>query len=85
MSFADIVRRPPLTGANAVPIHRHNLPFRFAGNLNAPRISVFNRLGSSSGARGSRFPVTASSSGTPLRDLHRRLAPSVGLPRHKGR
>jgi hypothetical protein len=57
------------------------LPSRFAGNLNAPRISVFNRLGSSSGARGSRFPVTASSSGAPSRDLHRRLVPSVGLPR----
>jgi hypothetical protein len=81
ISFADMVRRPPLTGANAVPILRHNLPSRFAGNLNASRISVFNRLGSSSGARGSRFPVTASSSGAPSRDLHRRLVPSVGLPR----
>jgi hypothetical protein len=84
ISFANIARCPPLTGANAIPIHRHKLPSRCSGILNAPRISVFNRLGSSSGARGSRFPVTASSSGTPMRDLHRRLSSSVGLSRHKG-
>jgi hypothetical protein len=84
ISFTNIVRRPSLTGANAIPIRRHKLPYRYSGNLNAPRISVFNRLGSSSGAQGSGFPVTASSLGTPMRDIHRRLASSVGLPRHKG-
>jgi hypothetical protein len=79
-----MVRRPPLTGANAVPVRRHNPSSRFAGNLNAPRISVFNRLGSSSGARGSRFPVTSPASGASSHALHCRPFPSVGLPRLSG-
>jgi hypothetical protein len=79
-----MVRRPPLTGANVVPIRRHNPSSRFAGNLNAPRISVFNRLGSSSGARGSRFPVSSPASGVSSHALHCRPFPSVGLPRLNG-
>jgi hypothetical protein len=37
-SFANIVRIPPLTGANAIPIHRRRLSPRFHGNLEEPRI-----------------------------------------------
>jgi hypothetical protein len=84
ISFADVVRRPPLTGANAVPVRRHLRPSCSAGKLIAPRTSVFNRLGFPSGARGPRFPATSSTSGASSRDLHRGIAPPVGFPRLNG-
>jgi hypothetical protein len=39
--FADVVRRPPLTGANAVPVRRLRRSSCSAGKLIAPRTSVF--------------------------------------------
>jgi hypothetical protein len=83
-SFANIVRIPPLTGANAVPIRRRRLSPRFPGNLEEPRLSVFKRLGTSSGARGSQYSVFAKSSGTPISNPPLRLSSSVSFPRHNG-
>jgi hypothetical protein len=45
---------------------------------------LFNRLGSSSGARGSQNPVFAKSSGTPMSNPSLRLSSSVRFPRHNG-
>ena len=84
ISFADVVRRPPLTGANADPVRRHLRPSCSAGKLIAPRTSVFNGLGSPSGAGGPRFPPPSSTSGASSRDLHRGIAPPVGFPRPNG-
>jgi hypothetical protein len=84
ISFADVVRRPPLTGANAVAVRRHLRSSCSAGKLIAPRTSVFNRLGFPFGARGPRFPATSSTSGASSRDLHRGIAPPAGFPRLNG-
>jgi hypothetical protein len=84
ISFADVVRRPPLTGANAVPVRRHLRSSCSAGKLIAPRTSVFNRLGFPFGAQGPRSPATSSTSGASPRDLHRGIAPPAGFPRLNG-
>jgi hypothetical protein len=84
ISFADVVRRPPLTGANAVPVRRYLSSSCSAGKLIAPRSSVFNRLGFPFGARGPRSPATSLTSGASSRDLHRGIAPPVGFPRPNG-
>jgi hypothetical protein len=84
ISFADVVRRPPLTGANAVPVRRHRRSSCSAGKLIAPRTSVFNRLGFPFGARGPRSPANSSTSGASSRDLHRESAHAAGSPRPNG-
>jgi hypothetical protein len=94
ISFANIVRIPPLTGANAVPNLRRRLSPRSPGNLveprifrkklEEPRLSVFKRLGTSSGARGLQNLVFAKSSGTPMSNPPFRLSPSVRFPMHNG-
>jgi hypothetical protein len=84
ISFADVVRRPPLTGANVVPVRQHLRSSCSAGKLIAPRTSVFNRLGFPFGARGPRSPATSSTSGASSRDPHRGIAPSAGFPRING-
>jgi hypothetical protein len=53
ISFANIVKLPPLSGANAVPIHSRKVLTHPVGNFDETRFSVFKRLGSS--ARSSRF------------------------------
>jgi hypothetical protein len=94
ISFANIVRIPPLTGANVVPILQRRLSPRSPGNLVEPRILrkkleeprhyVFKRLGTSSEARGLQNSAFANSSGTPMSNPPLRLSPSVRFPRHNG-
>jgi hypothetical protein len=84
ISFANIVKLPPLSGANAIPIHRRKLLPRVPGNLEAPRLSVFKRLGTSSRVRGSQNSVIAKSSGIPMNDPPHRFSSSVSFPRHNG-
>lgn len=84
VSFADMVRRPPLTGANAVPVRRFSGSSESVGKLIAPRTSVFNRLGSPFGARGPRSPAISSASRASSRDLHSGTATSAGFPRLNG-
>jgi hypothetical protein len=84
ISFANIVKLPPLTGANAIPIHRRKLFPRSPGNLEAPRLSVFKRLGTSSRVRGSQNSVIAKSSGIPMNNPPHRFSSSVSFPRHNG-
>jgi hypothetical protein len=62
ISYADIVKLPPLSGANSVPILNRKAFSILDGKSDQTRISVFKRLASSacnSGSRGFRFSMNA--------------------------
>jgi hypothetical protein len=80
ISFADIVKRPPLSGANAVPILNKKVFSYLDGKSDQARISVFRCLGSStrnSGSRGHWNSVIAKNKATPMNVLHHRAFSSV--------
>jgi hypothetical protein len=80
ISFANIVKLPPLSGANAVPILSRKVLTHPIGNFDETRISVFKRLGSSarySRFQGSRNFINAKNSAIPMNVLPRRTFSTV--------
>jgi hypothetical protein len=84
ISFANIVKLPPLSGANAIPIHRNRVHPRSAGNYDATRLSVFKRLGAPSTYCGPRNSFAAMNSGIQLNIPPRRISPLVSFSNHNG-
>jgi hypothetical protein len=87
ISFANIVKLPPLSGANAIPIHRRKVLSHSAGNFDETRFSVFKRLGSSvrsSRLRGSRNFFNAMNSAIPMSIPPRRTFSMVSYSNHNG-
>jgi hypothetical protein len=83
-SFTNIVKLPPLSGANAIPIHRNKMLPHSTRNLDAPRLFVFKRLGPPSRFRGSRNSFIAKNSAIPMNIPSRRISPSVSYSNHNG-
>jgi hypothetical protein len=82
--FANIVKLPPLSGANTIPIHRSRMLSHSAGNVDESRLSVFKRLGSPSRFRGSRNSFIARNSTIPMSIPSRRMFSSVSYSNHNG-
>jgi hypothetical protein len=82
--FANIVKLPPLSGANAIPIHRNKMLSHSTGNFDESRLSVFKRLGPPSRFRGSRNSSIAKNSAIPMNIPSRRIFSSVSYSNHNG-
>jgi hypothetical protein len=82
--FANIVKLPPLSGANVIPIHRNKMLSHSSGNFDASRLSVFKRLGPPSRFRGSRNSFIAKNSTISMNIPSRRISPSVSYSNHNG-
>jgi hypothetical protein len=82
ISFANIVRLPPLSGANAIPIHRSKMFSHSAGNFDETRLSIFKRLGSPSRFRGSQNSFKVKNSTIPMSIPSRRMFSTVSVGYH---
>jgi hypothetical protein len=82
--FANIVKLPPLSGANAIPIHRSKMLSHFARKFDETRLSVFKQLGSPSRFRGSWNSFKANNSAIPMSIPSRRMFSTVSYSNHNG-
>jgi hypothetical protein len=84
ISFANIVKLPLLSGANAILIHRSKMLSHSAGNFDETRLSVFKRLGSPSRFLGSRNSFKAKNLAIPMSIPSRWMFSMVSYSNHNG-